>query len=98
MSKSMQCVKTGCHLYSQEYQKSYYGDLFTVGDPSSAGMIYVLKYVLEQYSPIKERLHAIATLIVEDYRGVSGLNKGLLIITDMEMFDYEGQPLTRIKE
>lgn len=49
---TMQCTKTGCHVYLKEYGEYVYGDAHMVGN------VLVLRIVQRSFSgPLADRLH-----------------------------------------
>lgn len=104
----MQCVKTGCHLYSSEYGMYFRGDLYYKGDPLKAFLleehevethimgVWVLKFNHESWEPIVARLHCRVNsidLVLGMHQVGKGVNFGTIIFTRCAFFDYEGRPL-----
>jgi hypothetical protein len=86
--KPMECVKTGCHLYSREYQCSFRGDLYSFGEG------YVLKAVHRANEPLQDKLHAIASKMHFWQCG----DWYIVFVTQMEMFSYNGQDMKLMEE
>lgn len=95
---TMQCIKTGCHLYTREYQCSFLGDLYHIGDPSQNQNkgTYILKCLgsgSRSYEPIRPTLNC----VVSDTFHFWQCGDWYICIFEgvgLEMYNYEGQELT----
>lgn len=67
---TMQCIKTGCHLYSKEYGMYFSGDLYYKGPAFAASTsitdaprVYVLGFNAEAWEPLRSRIHCAVSTI-----------------------------------
>lgn len=99
----MQCIKTGCHAYLEEYNEFIYGDAFELtvsGGPGSLEQVYLFRVCERSHSPINQsmlhpryhfRIHAVEHWF-DDQRTSQDINSTLIAIS-VDNFGYEGKEL-----
>ena len=80
-------MKTGCHLYSREYQESFVGDLYSFGEG------FILKAMHRAHHPLRPKLNAIAARMHFWQCG----DWYIVMVTEMEMYDYAGQEMAALE-
>lgn len=86
----MQCVKTGCHIFLEEYQKYAVGDAYEV-----LPGLFIFRLCEDGFKPLRDHLHFTVRAVVhwfDDYK-TSPSSNSTLIATSVVDHGYEGTPL-----
>lgn len=93
----MQCIKTGCHAYSEEYNEYLYGDAHEIevgGDFGHFYSITIFRICERSFAPLGPRLHFTIHSIDRWFdEANSKVRDSTLIATAATNHGYEGKEI-----